>query len=181
MGAILGLENMWLLKDERKLLLAYYLKMKEVDKEGWFKEYNLVKILKGRRVRKSVELLKDYFDGDTEAEPTSHNDQDKFNISVLKKGIKDYISCADRVKAANDRLAKREFIVTKPHSSERSVIGISLTLKGWDLAKKYDHWFTKTGEWWGEYKGQWIWVVVGYVVMFIVGYLVAILTSGGWQ
>lgn len=55
--------------------------------------------------------------------------------------------------------------------------GITLTLDGWDLAKKYNKVFTYTREWWAEYKGHWLWIVVGYLLTFALGPVTGRLTK----
>ena len=167
---------MWLPKGERTLLLAYFLEIGEPDKEGWYKEHNLVNALKVKSIKKSISVMRDYSKNSLTEESAKQGLQNKNDISLLENAIKDYINYLNRVYTANSRLAKRKLVTTKIHQVERDFVGISLTLEGWDLARKYTSWFGKTGEWWKENKGHWVWVLLGIIFSFITGWLTAKLT-----
>lgn len=167
---------MWLPKDERILLLAYLLKIGEPDKEGWYEEYTLVKVLKLKSTKKSVNVLRDYCKDGLEEESANQSLKNKNDISLFKKKVNNYINYRNRVQTANSRLAKRKLITIKTHKVERDVVGVSLTLEGWDLSRKYSSTFGKTGEWWKENKGHWVWVLLGIIISFIIGWLTAKLT-----
>ena len=169
-------ESMWLPKDERKLLLAYFLKIGEPDREGWYEEDVLVKTLKLKKNKKSISMLRDYFKNGLEKESTNQSVSNENDISLSKKEIKDYINYRNIAQTANGRLSKRKLIIIKPHSFKDDVVGISLTIKGWDLAQKYSSWFGTTGEWWKENKGHWVWVLLSIIVSFVIGWLTSKLT-----
>lgn len=158
---------MWLPKDERKLLSAYFLKIGEPDKEGWYEEYALVKVLKLKSIKKSISVLRDYCKNVLEDESANQIVKNKNDFSLFKKEIKNCINYRNRVRTANSRLAKSELIIIKTHKVERDVVGISLTLKGWNLSQKYSSWLGKTGEWWKENKGHWVWVLLGIIIWWL--------------
>lgn len=41
-------------------------------------------------------------------------------------------------------------------------LSITLTIKGYDLGRKYSSWWTRSGLWFAEYKNHWIWIVVSF-------------------
>ena len=45
--------------------------------------------------------------------------------------------------------------------------GISPTLAGYDLGRKYNSWWSKSGLWFAEYKNHWIWLIVSYIAGII--------------
>ncbi|GAI27147.1 unnamed protein product, partial [marine sediment metagenome] len=67
----------------------------------------------------------------------------------------------NRVWNADDILKKREFLnVLNRAIGEKTV---SLTLKGYDLGRKYSSRWTKSGLWFAEYKHHWIWLIVSFL------------------
>ena len=169
---------MWLPKDERRLLLAYYLKLERVGAEGWFGEDSLAKMLASKRnVRKSVEELKEYFHGGAGEDQVMDTASDKFNVEKAKKRNKQYISNTKRVEIANGHLEARDLITMKPHQSTHGLNQVALTLDGYNLAVKYGKFFTCTQEWWVEYKGHWLWRIISYMVTFVLGLMTGRLTN----
>ena len=174
---------MWLTKDERKLLKAYYLKitkekgLEKVNMEKWYQISDLIEILRSHNLEKEVRKLPDSTVGDAIS-----SDQGKFNIDIMRKEVPKYQQDQKRVNITNDTLEKQELIVVRygrpPGKGEISDWrGISLTIEGWKWGSKYNGWYYKTGGlWWAEYKGHWIWPVIGLIVSFIIGLLVGKLT-----
>ena len=67
----------------------------------------------------------------------------------------------NRVWNVDDILKKREFLnVLNRAIGEKTV---SLTLKGYDLGRKYSSWWIKSGLWFAEYKHHWIWLIVSFL------------------
>jgi len=169
---------MWLPKDERRLLLAYYLKLERVGAEGWFEEHNLAKMLASKsNVRKSVEELKDYFHGGAVEDQVKDTASDKFNVEEYKKRVKQRISNSKRVAGANCNLKTRELITIRPHQHVDGLNQFALTLDGYNLAVKYSKFLTYTQEWWVEYKGHWLWTIISYIVTFVLGLMTGRLTN----
>jgi len=81
-----------------------------------------------------------------------------------------------RVIDANDNLKDRGLAKIQQEPTGMDVT-VSLTLEGWDLGRKYNHWFTMTGLWWAEYKSHWIWSIVTAILTFFIGWLVGMLTK----
>jgi hypothetical protein len=169
---------MWLLKDERKLLTVYYLKIieprssEEITKEKWYRESSLVETLRAKNVRDAAKNLKDYLHGGTKSQ--NEKSQDEGNIEELKKGISEYIQYLTNFKIANNALSERKLIKTRDHETvvEDKPIGISLTIEGYDLGKKYSSWWTRSGLWFAEYKNHWIWLIVSFLGGIIGGLLI---------
>lgn len=40
---------------------------------------------------------------------------------------------------------------------------LEFTLKGLDLANKYNCWFTRSGLWFAECKDHWLWLILGFI------------------
>ena len=63
--------------------------------------------------------------------------------------------------------AKDFLIKIQKHDSLSDVRGISLTIDGYDLGRKYSKWFTRTGLCFAEYRSHWIWLIVSFFVGII--------------
>jgi hypothetical protein len=168
---------MWLPKDERRLLAVYYLKiteqkgLKEFTKEKWYRESNLVETIKAKNLKESATILKDYFEGG--ANTQNENNKDEFDIEKLKKNVMDYTKYQSKVHFANNALAERKLISIRDHKTvvEDKPIGVSLTIDGYDLGRKYSsklHTFLLLCN---EYK---VWIILGLIISFV-GVLIAIL------
>jgi len=166
---------MWLPRNERKLLQAYYLKVAEqkggtqITKELWYEVADLAMLLQIRNLKKAMRTLRCYGEWSTvEKVETGQN----LNVEQLKKEIKQVGQAKANVKTANSALEERLLIGIRKHGSVPSVIGISLTANGWDTGREYNSWYYKTGGmWWAEYKGHWIWSVLAALVTFIIGWI----------
>lgn len=165
---------MWLPKDERKLLTAYYVKihsekgLEDVAKEKWYQVSDLINILRSPNLKKAAKKLPDQSVSDA----IRSNSQDECNIEKLKKEIKDYLHYETKVNVANSKLERRGLITIRD-VRQKSWRGISLNIHGYDLGEKYSCWFTRTGVAYQEYKKHWIWVVVG----FLLGILATLIVS----
>lgn len=77
----------------------------------------------------------------------------------------------NKVRDATKLLCERGLVQMR----DSSMIGfptISLTLEGWDLGKKYAHWFSCSQLWWLEYKRHWIIWGLGWIISLIVTSLI---------
>jgi len=166
---------MWLPRDERHILLGYYANifdMKDRNVETylknpkWFRSDDWTSVLKCPQwmpllslclIRKQAKRIRAYGDGST-----PHPDED-----ILSKEGKQIIArtaqMLKRLRITNMHLEQRILIDVRPHKSEDGVAGVSLTLEGYDLARRYQGWFGRTGLWFREYKHHWIWLLVSFL------------------
>lgn len=175
---------MLLTKDERKLLTAYYLKitaekgLEEVTKEKWYTLSQLITILNSRNLKKAARELPDHDVSDA-IKPSIEEEITTGELEALKKEIKEYVRYKSKVNVANNTLKKRELIAIRYGPPDSDQIGVSLTIKGFDLGRKHNGWYYKTGGmWWAEYKGHWIWSILATIVSFILGGLLGWLSRG---
>lgn len=168
---------MLLTKDERKLLTAYYLKitgekgLEEVTKEKWYPLSQMMRILKSRNLKKAARELPDHDVGDA-IKPSIEEEITTGELEALMRESKEYLRYESKVSVANNTLKKRELIAIRYGPPDSDHIGVSLTIKGFDLGRKYNGWYYKTGGmWWAEYKGHWIWSILAAILSFILGWL----------
>ncbi len=166
---------MWLPRDERHVLLAYYANIfdlrdrnvrRYLEKPKWFCSNDWTSVLKSPQsvpivsswlVQERGRLIKTYGDG------TSRDSGDDILSAKGKNIIAKTALVMKRLEIANAHLQERKLVEISPHNSERGVAGILLTLEGYDLARRYGHWFGRTGLWFREYKDHWIWLIIGFV------------------
>ena len=139
---------MWLPKDERKLLAFYF---RDLPEASFGKKYtsNSMRVVKANRNLNGRRLINLDGYGDTS------------NVSFPR-------GCAEGDLA--------DFLPDPKDTGGSYTTFVELTLDGWDLGRKYNHWFTRTGLWWAEYKGHWVWVLLGIIISFVIGWLTAKLT-----
>lgn len=82
----------------------------------------------------------------------------------------------DRVWVADDTLEKRGYIGGLNRDIMQKTL--SLTLEGYDLGRKYNSWWIRSGLWFAEYKYHWIWVIVSFLGGIIGALLVNWLSNG---
>lgn len=155
---------MWLPKDERKLLVIYYVAIKEGLKkddltpiaEKWYSMDRLILVFRSRDYKADE---KQFQEGDNK----------EADGNTLVKKMDDFLTGMAVIDATNAALAERELIKLSPHKQEPTRVGVSLTMKGYDLGRKYLHWYTQIGPFLQEY--GWVGPVVG-VVVGIIGTLI---------
>lgn len=78
------------------------------------------------------------------------------------KSNKDYDQqYINRVWHADDILKKRGFLGgLNREFAEKTLL---LTIDGFDLGRKYNSWWIRTGLWFAEYKDHWFWLIVGFL------------------
>jgi hypothetical protein len=169
---------MWLPKDERRLLLAYYVNMFNIDDRNvcryldnpkWFEISDWIVVLRRPSwipiltpwlVKRAAYKVKAYGNA---AEMSAEEELLK-NIGRAREEIKCYIRLEKRLKISNARLQERKFIRVQKHQHCDEVAGISLTTEGYDLARKYNSWWSRSNLWYSEYiKYHWICVVGSFV------------------
>ncbi len=79
---------------------------------------------------------------------------------------------------ANAILKDRELIHFEHEQEDLSRFKISLTLKGYDLGRKYSSWWTRSGLCFAEYRHHWIWLIVSFLGGIIGALLVNWLSNG---
>ena len=181
---------MWLPKDERHLLLGYYVNIFNIDDKNvcryldkpklfemsdWTNVLNKprwIPILTPLLVKHSARKIKTY--GKTEE---LSNEENK-SVKQKKEEIKTFIKLERRLQISNSALERRKLIKVEPHKSIPGVLGISLTIDGYHLGIKYSSWLTRSGEWFAEYKNHWIWIIVSFLGGIIGGLLINWLSIG---
>ena len=146
---------MWLPKEERQLLRFYYDEVKKSNStptyEKWYSEEDLLSVV---GYREQAEEL---------------------DIAGFKKSIKECTTAMANVSSANVALVERKLIELKAHQSQKRV-GVSLTIDGYDLGRKYSCWFISTGLLYAEYKHHWLFLIATYMAGIfsacIVGWLI---------
>ena len=172
---------MWLPKEERKLLIIYTKAIRKaiekiessVTNQKWYSLDDLINIYMAKDFAKQAENLKDAFHKATDK--TYENSQSSNDTpEQMKKSIKNYLSVKAEIDAANNALAERNLIKITPHERQPR-IGISLTIEGYDLGRKYADWFTCSGLHFKEYKDHWIWIILGFLAGVLGALLVELL------
>ena len=142
---------MWLPKDERLLLVGYY---NSIHAVGCEKVY-----------------------GTEEFEKFLHCQRNSGNT------IKDCARVADalvRSEMANKVLSERGLITYTPPAVTPypdPSVRVSLTVEGYDLGRRYSHWFSRSGLWFNEYRNHWIWLLAAAIG----GVVITNLVEGLWS
>ena len=132
---------MWLPKDERYLLQGYWHYINNVNVEKTFSEFALVPLLSSP---KNWEMIDEY--SEDEKQP--------------KEDVKDTFNKQIRVSKANECLAERKLIKLRTNSCYCT---LSLTMDGFDLARKYSSWWECSGLWFASLKNHWIWLLSSFI------------------
>jgi len=172
---------MWLPKDERKLLKIYYWnirqRQKKVDskptEERWYSiSENFVKAFEAEKWKEAAKKLRNDCHKSVEAtrgEATEKTISQR-ELEHLKKQTKQYLIGRAKVDAANAVLDERNLTKLRPHESQDR-FGVSLTIDGYDLGRKYSQWHTLIGLWIGEY--NWVWLIVTLLLGNIMGAVIS--------
>ena len=144
---------MWLPKDERNLLAGYFIQI-GADEEKTYRYSKLFPLLDGSG---TIGRIPEY--GDLEDEPAGWTENEEPH-----KQVSDHLNRERRIEIANKHLAERGLIKKTQHESERSVVTVELTLKGYDLGRKYAHWFERSGLWWTAFRDHWILLTIVYLL-----------------
>jgi hypothetical protein len=181
---------MWLPKDERYLLLGYFVNIFNIDDRNvcryldkpklfemsdWTNVLNKphwIPILTTLLIKHSARKIKTY--GKTEE---LSNEEDK-SVKQKKEEIKKFIKFERRLQISNSALERRKLIKVQSHEHVSGVSGITLTIDGYDLGRKYSSWWTRSGLWFAEYKNHWIWIIVSFLGGVIGGLLINWLSKG---
>ncbi len=128
---------MWLLKDERKTLRKYYSCLPNLDTTGYFTH------LSQRAYNATRNLI------------------ERGLIHEIKEGGEEHIEYLANYFAA-DEMDMKNFL-SSPEDEFTENMCLEFTLKGYDLGRKYDSWWSRTGLWYSEYKGHWMWLIVAFL------------------
>jgi hypothetical protein len=85
----------------------------------------------------------------------------QFLLSDLTKCLRKPNGSKIRIQIANSTLDKRNLIALMP--SQGDAFTLSLTLTGYDLGRKYNSWWSRSGLWFAEYKDHWFWLILGFL------------------
>ncbi len=145
---------MWLSKDERKLLSIYYRRINKVETGQKFEMGDLIKAL-GRKEQSGQSRTK------REIILDSYN---------TLEGVHNLLSQRDLIKWENldPKSIEAAYFYDHPTSQElfentKVDLRITLTIKGYDLGRKYSSWWDCSGLWFAEYRNHWIWVIVSFL------------------
>ena len=167
---------MWLPKDERQLLRIYYYNIIDRQKkirsspieEVWgsigddFAKAFEVKDCKESAKRFKADLHKPVV---TTRGESAENADIELDLKVSRDRITRYLDIRARIDAANASLAERNLIKVRHHENDDN-IGISFTMEGYDLGRKYSKWHTVIGLWIGEY--HWVWLILAGLIGFLI-------------
>lgn len=156
---------MWLPKDERRLLQAYYLVVGCDLRSSHLNKQKLGLTIETCRIATRVEEIK-VAPSRTRPAP----DDDKLDRNNPVGDMKRWLERKSKVETANSLLSQRELINLL--DDQTNSVQIGLTIQGYDLGRKYANWFTRTGLWFAEYKHHWIWLIVSFLGGVIGGLLI---------
>ncbi len=166
---------MWLPRDERHVLLAYYANIFDLEDRNverylkqakWFHSSDWTYVLKlplwipmlsPWLVQKRAKRIKTY--GERVESPSKEDILSEQGPMIIKATIQS----RKRLEITNTHLQDRQLVSITPHKSATGVAGVLLTLEGYDLARRYSHWFARTGLWFQEHRDHWIWLVVSFI------------------
>ena len=129
---------MWLPKDEREALLTYYNYLQDTQEYKRFCSLS-ARVYIATRNLINRDLVHEIIEGGPE------------HVESLTAFM------------AQEPIELQGFLASSENDVEYSDITLRLTLEGYDLASKYDHWFSRTGLWFAEYKDHWIWLLSGFI------------------
>jgi len=132
-----GSIKMWLPKDERYLLQGYWHYINEINVEKTFSEFDLVPLLSSPKNWKKIK------EGSGDEKTPNKEFKDVFNKQC-------------RVSKANECLDERKLIKLKSSRQYNYFCTLSLTIDGFDLARKYSSWWECSGLWFASLKDHWI-------------------------
>lgn len=129
---------MWLSKDERKVLFKYYDYLQNTQEYRRFESLS-------RRVYISTRnlIVRDL-------------------VHEIKEGGTEHVESLTAL-LAMEPIKLHTFLASSENDIECNGLTLCLTIQGYDLASKYDHWFSRTGLWFAEYKDHWIWLLCAFI------------------
>ena len=146
---------MWLPKDERRLLAGLYRLIGEPKTRKGYRYDSLGRLLDSPRSWRQVSRYGQQ--GDTDDDSCSMEDMKKFKLQV--HGL---MGLRRRVATTVKTLESRNLIRFSPHESEDSVVFVELSVKGFDMGRKYASFLERSGLWFREYRHHWLWIPLSY-------------------
>jgi hypothetical protein len=152
--------NMWLPRDERRLLHGYYVTIGEVGKQHEFSLDDLLRFIKSNE--------------------SSHCTPSQDSVERVKAYYKD----RERIIIANNTLAERGLITHAPqvfvsgYTYEGARLTLSLTIIGYDLGRKYNSWWLFIKLWYEHYiKNHPIILLIVSLISYIAGIISMLLVN----
>ncbi|MBM4040147.1 MAG: hypothetical protein FJ290_16705 [Planctomycetes bacterium] len=148
---------MWLPRDERRLILSYYIYIGEVEGEVCINPTRWASVLRAWGVKRAVQKLAGV--------DTTGQGQAIANKRKLIAAVKELNDAVARVRKANRALKQRGLIdVTQaPLSTEPDRVCIRLTLEGYDMGRRCSTFMARSGLWFEEYRNHWVWLVLSFL------------------
>ena len=162
---------MWLPRDERYLLVVYYVNVPELNIRGHVFSVDELKrfVVKPPWIpivgpKKIVKLAKGLV-RDREAnresirsEPPQDIARQECDRTIREYGV--WLEAKGKIEAANSMLRERGLIEARECGT--GFYEIEMKLKGLDLGRKYANWLERSGLLFAEYRNHWIWVIVSF-------------------
>jgi hypothetical protein len=144
---------MWLPKDERRLLSYYYQQISKVETNQAFEIKDLIKALKRKQVKppktKREIILETY------------NLLENVNNLLSSRGLITW----ENLDSNSISVARFCDHPTSQKLFEDTTVNlrIKLTIEGYDLGRKYNSWWDRSGLWFAENKDHWFWLIVSFL------------------
>jgi hypothetical protein len=147
---------MWLPKDERRLLQGYYANIGQYDRDKCFHNSAWGPVINSIFIKYNANRVKTCGEDAQVAQVGTNN-------AALIKKMAQILKDEKVITETNKILEARGLIRLRGDQTTNSIIGIMLTLNGYDLGRKYNSWFTRTGLLFAEYKHHWFWLIVSFL------------------
>ena len=145
---------MWLPKDERKLLSFYWRRINKVETRQRFEMGDLINTL-GKR--------------ELSAQSKTNREIILYSYDTLES-VNNLLSQRDLIKWENldpESISAARFYdhptLQELFENTKVDLCITLTIKGYDLGRKYSSWWDCSGLWFSEYRNHWMWVIVSFL------------------
>lgn len=145
---------MWLSADERRLLEGYAAKIERPGIARQFRVRALTQFIKTARPSKIAAKVRQYGESNMEESQSS--------LEEMKRKISEYIDERARIEVAHLLLTERALLSVVQHESELDVVGVTLTVAGYDQGRKYARWLSRSGEWFEEYRNHWLFLIAAF-------------------
>ena len=155
---------MWLPKNERRLLLAYYVNIGEIERKKWFIKTDWYPVLRSSKIKRAAGAIKGTYKGPIQKDEGDWGWDNLSKRSVeweQREAWKD--SQEVEINRINNTLKMRKLINVHFFPPFAIVVGVSLTIEGYDLGRKYNSWLSRSGLWFAEYKDHWFWLIISFV------------------
>jgi hypothetical protein len=162
-----GEKIMWLPKDERRLLSYYYRRINKVETDQYLEMNELIKLLRKKQAEKSKR----------EIILGTYNILENVNNLLSQRGLIKWENRNPDSIYVLKELPKTSESLSLPENTTVT-FRITLTLKGYDLGRKYSSWWARSGLWFTEYKDHWFWLILSFLGGIIGALIVNWLSDG---